>query len=483
MNVQEFAALVLDGLPFEPTRQQIELVAALSKYCSAHTPSDSVFLLNGYAGTGKTTVVASLVQQLNRLGIPTVLLASTGRAAKVLGNVTGQTALTIHRKIYRAPAMGVNGVYTSRVTSNPHVNTVFIVDEASMIGDGGDGGSALLEDLIYYVFSGINCRLILLGDTAQLPPVGMTQSPAMDPAVLKDFGLRVWRAVMTATKRQGLRSGILYNATALRRNLKKLPLPEPSLRVTGFDDVRVVMSEELEDALEDSFSTYGEQETILITRSNRRAVDFNRAIRTIIYDREEDLVAGERLIVSKNNYFWTRRAVVEANSGSDAARQVKPLDFVANGEAAVVDEIYGREQIGTMLFADVRLYFPDQESYLDVKLNLDTLISESASLTAEQQQRLAEYALAAAGLDYNSSATAIKTALKNDPYYNALQVKYAYAVTCHKAQGGQWKSVFIDMGYIPPEAYVTEDFYRWLYTATTRATERLSLINPAVPLT
>ena len=303
MDIEGFATLALDMLPFEPTDQQIKLVAALSRFCSAHTPSDTVFLLNGYAGTGKTSVMGALVRTLKVVGIPTVLLASTGRAAKVFSNFTGEPAHTIHRKIYRAPTIGPDGRFTARVNQNPHVNTVFIVDEASMIGDGAEGGMSLLEDLLMYVYTGVNCRLILLGDTAQLPPVGLSESPAMNPAVLKELGLHVTRAIMTRTVRQKQRSGILYNATMLRRALKQDPLPEPELTVTPFADMAVVAPEDLEDALQGSFAKFGEGETILITRSNRRAVDFNLAIRRVIYDRDEVMVKGERLLISKNNCY------------------------------------------------------------------------------------------------------------------------------------------------------------------------------------
>ncbi len=483
MDVVGFASMVLEQLPFEPTDQQLQLVAALSRFCSKHTPSDSVFVLNGYAGTGKTSVMGALVRSLNKLRIPTVLLASTGRAAKVFSNFTGCPAHTIHRKIYRATSITADGHLTARLNQNPHVNAVFIVDEASMIGDGADGGMNLLTDLIYYVYSGINCRLILLGDTAQLPPVGLTESPAMNVETLKQLGLRVTRAVMTKTVRQQKRSGILYNATMLRRALKHDPLPDPTMKVSGFDDMAMVEPEDLEDALKDSFSKWGEAETILITRSNRRAVDFNLAIRNVIYDREEVLAKGERLLLSKNNYYWTRRSVIETNAMTVEADS-RPIDFVANGEMAIVESIYTTEQRNGITFADVQLFFPDHNTHLNAKLCVDTLTADTANLSPEKQRILTDIALADAGITpANATITNTREALKASPYYNSLQVKYAYAVTCHKAQGGQWASVFIDMGYIPPEAYHSVDFYRWLYTATTRATTRLTLINPAISIT
>ncbi|MGM9822027.1 MAG: ATP-dependent RecD-like DNA helicase [Muribaculaceae bacterium] len=468
MELEEFGRLMLEAMPFEPTDQQIKLAAALTRFCSAYTPQDSVFILNGYAGTGKTSVMGALVRSLHYVGIPTVLLASTGRAAKVLSGFTGLPAFTIHRQIYSSPVMGPDGRFAARLNHNPHVNTVFIVDEASMIGEESDtSANSLLHDLVMYVYSGVNCRLILLGDTAQLPPVGCDRSPAMDPLKFKELGLRVSRATITKTVRQQSRSGILYNATWLRRAMLASPLPEPMITASPFADIAIVEPEDLEDALQTSFSTYGEEQTIIITRSNRRAAEFNRAIRSVVYDREDVLSKGERLVLAKNNYFWTR--------GS------REVDFLANGETAVVEEIYSTELRGAITFADVRLFLPDRQVSLDAKINLEALASESAALPPAITREVMEQTLAEAGVT-GGSVTAQRKALRECPYYNALQAKYAYAVTCHKAQGGQWASVFVDMGYIPVEAYGSLDFYRWLYTAVTRATTRLTFINPAVAI-
>lgn len=473
MTEAEFGATVLAQMPFEPTDQQVMLVAALARFCSSHAPQDSVFVLNGYAGTGKTSVMGALVRALGAVNIPTVLLASTGRAAKVFAGFTGVPVQTIHRKIYQGVGQNLqDGMgLTPTLRNNPHENTIFIVDEASMIGDGsGDApGHSLLEDLIEYVYTGLNCRLILLGDTAQLPPVGSSESPAMNPAKLKAAGLRVTRAVMTRTVRQKSRSGILHNATWLRRAMTQNPLPDPQLTVTQFPDMHVVSPEELEDELKKSFARYGEEQTIMITRSNRRAVDFNLAIRRMIFDREEVLTRGERLIISKNNYHW--------------ARNVEGMEFAANGEPAIVEKVYATEQRDDEgAYADVRLHFPDQGVSMDCKLNLDSLTAPEASLTPQQTERIALGALADAGLTPEASKTARAEALRKSPYWNAIQARYAYAVTCHKAQGGQWASVFVDMGYIPPEAYHSLDFYRWLYTAVSRSTQRLSLVNPSVEI-
>lgn len=485
MDIEGFAMLTLERLPFEPTDQQIKLVAALARFCSLYTPMDTVFILNGYAGTGKTSVMGALVGTLNHIGIPTKLMASTGRAAKVFSSFTGLPAYTIHRTIYRAPVLAPDGHWTSHVAENTHVNTVFIVDEASMIGDGAaDGSPNLLQDLLFYVYSGLNCKLILLGDTAQLPPVGMEESPAMNPEVLKAQGMHVVRATITKTVRQKARSGILYNATQLRRALRSGKLVEPEIKISGFQDVAVVEPENLEEVLSRSFAEFGEQNTLLITRSNRRAADFNLAIRKIIYDREEDLCAGERLIVAKNNYYWTRPSVVEATGGNinGESESRRPMDFIANGDTCVVEKVFAIDTHAISTFADVRLYFPDHDWRVDAKLNLDTLRSDTSGLPNEKREWLYRQALMDAGVSEDAAPTTIRKVLKDDPYYNALQVKFGYAVTCHKAQGGQWPSVFVDMGYIPPDAYSTADFFRWLYTAVTRATRRLTLINPSVKI-
>jgi exodeoxyribonuclease-5 len=373
-----------------------------------------------------------------------------------------------------------------------------------MIGEGNDGGMNLLQDLVMYVYTGHNCKLILLGDTAQLPPVGSEESPAMSAKAFKDMGLKVMRATITRTVRQKQRSGILYNATWLRRAMQEVVLPEPQLTVSPFFDVDVVDPEELEDELGKSFAEYGEEQTIMITRSNRRAVDFNLAIRQQIFDREEILARGDRLLISKNNYYWTtlaRRKAREAAANivpSQVPANVAPSttvaeaeaeastpqappripDFLANGEVAIVDEIYATETVDDICFADVRLWLPEANTDIEAKIVLDSLTAETAGLPRPKIETLAHRALFNAGAE-QGSATAQREALKTCPYFNALQVKYAYAVTCHKAQGGQWTSVFVDMGYIPPEAYRTPDFYRWLYTSITRATTSLHLLNPS----
>lgn len=468
MNTKELAERIYLSLPYEPNEQQIELIAALARFCSSELPDGAVFLLNGYAGTGKTSVTGALVKALREVRVPVVLMAPTGRAAKVFGAFAGYTATTIHRRIYRAAADGM-GFGFGDVAPNPSRNAVFIVDEASMIGgDAGESHTNLLEDLIQYVYSGEGCRMIMLGDTAQLPPVGCTESPAMNPEILRSYGLRVMRAVMTKVVRQGRRSGILYNATWLRRAMLTDPLPEAQLRLRGFDDVSVVPGEELQDAIEHAYASSGLEQTIVVTRSNRRATQFNLAIRNSILGRDEELTRDERLLVVKNNYLW--------------AAKIKEIDFIANGDVAVIRHIYSTESRYGLRFADVRLTLPDRDVEFDCKIVLDALVSDSPALGASASAALYEAVMTDPALFApETPVSARRRAMRTNPYFNALQVKYAYAVTCHKSQGGQWEDVFVDMGYIPPESRGL-DFYRWLYTSVTRATRRLHLINPDVKL-
>lgn len=454
MTVNEFIDFYRRHLDYAPNAQQTAVIGALARFCSDRVDGEAVFLLNGYAGTGKTSLIGGLVKALSALNVPVVLLAPTGRAAKVFSKMASRPAYTIHRRIYR---MDSSGAASLAVNTTP--GTIFIVDEASMIGS----ESGLLEDLMTYAFSADHCKMILMGDTAQLPPVGCTVSPALEVETLKGFGLRVSRAILTDTVRQGHRSGILKNATWLRRAMLLDPLPEPKLFIGQRDDVSAVDAADLPDELAASYSSVGKAETILITRSNKRATGFNLAIRQRIFDLEEELARGERLLVAKNNYYWSR--------------SVKGLDFIANGDVAVVDRVVATENLGGFRFADVDLTLPDRDISLRAKIMLEPLISDYPAMTAERMSGLMELRLRE--IAPRASESAAMKALRDDPYVNALQVKYAYAVTCHKAQGGQWADVYVDMGYIPPEA-MGMDFYRWLYTATTRATSRLFFIAPTV---
>lgn len=469
MTIGDFANLIKSNLPYAPNDQQSQLIGALARFCSSSTPSDSVFIVNGYAGTGKTSLTGALVKSLEAVKRPVVLLAPTGRAAKVFSAHSKHPAFTIHRKIYR----GATGDLTAGCTMmqrNTLSNAIFIVDEASMIGDGSaDSGefgmphSNLLEDLVEYVFSGDNCSMIVLGDVAQLPPVGSTESPAMQPATFKRLGLHVSRATLTDTVRQSRNSGILRNATWLRRAMLVDPLPEPKLVTEGYDDVELLSPDDVIDTIGECYYTDGADETIIVTRSNRRAAGFNLGIRAQILDCEEELCRGERLLVAKNNYMWSAK--------------MKGLDFIANGDVGVVSAIHSTEERYGFRFANVTLNLPDRDIDVECKIFLDTLTDESASLSREALQRLAEARMedpefADQSLPYESRLRK----LKSDEYFNALQVKYAYAVTCHKAQGAQWKNVIVDLGGIPPESQGL-DFYRWLYTATSRATSRLFFLN------
>ncbi len=464
MDELTFAKKVLLKLPYTPNDQQVQLIAALARFCSPLSPANSVFLLNGYAGTGKTSLIGALVQSLEEGGITTILLAPTGRAAKVFSAFARYPAYTIHRKIYYAPIID-NGSYINHtLAKNKYHNAIFLVDEASMIGSSIDNN--LLDDLIHYVYAGDNCRLLLLGDTAQLPPVGCSESPAMDVKTLKSYGLRVTRAVLTATVRQGSQSGILFNATWLRRAMLSEQLPQPMLYITPFDDVKMVLGEDLAEEIADAYNRDGIAETILITRSNKRATQFNFAIRSNILYKEEELSYEEQLLVAKNNYYWSAKN--------------KNVDFIANGDVATIMKVYGTEMKYGFRFADVRLQLPDREMELDAKILLNTLISDAPSLSSEQVTELYNQCINDPELFSPDTPISMRLQeLKKNPYFNALQVKYAYAVTCHKAQGGQWRNVFVDMGYISPDMHDI-DFYRWLYTATSRATKRIYYVNPTI---
>lgn len=461
MSSDEFAQLITDNLDYAPNRQQSLVIGALARFCSPASAQESVFLLNGYAGTGKTSICGALVKALRSIGLSAMLLAPTGRAAKVFGNYAGHPAYTIHRKIYRYPGIGDMSSAAKGVLENKSHDTVFIVDEASMIS--ASGGEDLLQDLIQYVYTGDNCRLLLLGDTAQLPPVGSPESPAMVPDVLRGYGLKVTHATLTETARQASHSGILYNATWLRRAMRKNPIPLPELTISRFDDVKLVSGEDMPEELYNAYNRDGLQESIVITRSNMRAGGFNREIRANVLYLEQELARGELLLVGKNNYYW--------------AEKVKGIEFVANGDVLEVQQVYATEEKYGLRFADVSVSVPDSDIQFDAKIFLDSLHNDSAGMTSESLDQLYYGIMEDTSLfDNHTPADARLRALKKNPYWNALQVKYAYALTCHKSQGGQWLNVFVDMAYIPPESMGLE-FYRWLYTAVTRARKRLFILG------
>lgn len=450
---------------YKPTEEQENALNSFSNFLLSLS-SEKIFVLRGYAGTGKTSLVSALVKTLGEVGRKCVLLAPTGRAAKVFSLYSHHPAYTIHRRIYRQRVFS-GDMENFTLNTNLHRQTLFIVDEASMIANEGLSGASfgtgrLLDDLIEYVYSVPGCSLMLVGDTAQLPPVGEEQSPALSVPVLQGYGLEVTECLLTQVVRQAADSGILYNATLLRHSIMKdACFGLPSVRIGKFPDVKVIQGGDLIEAISDSYDKVGMDETIIICRSNKRANLYNRGIRNTILYREDELNAGDVLMVAKNNYFW----------GADC----KELDFIANGDVAVVRRVRRVREMYDFRFADVVLRFPDYDDLeLEVTLLLDTLHTDFPSLPREQGEKLFE----AVFEDYahlSSKRERIKK-IKEDPYYNALQVKYAYAVTCHKAQGGQWQRVFLDQGYLTDEM-VSPDYYRWLYTAFTRATETLYLVN------
>ena len=492
-------ALIEQKFALKPTNEQRNAVRDFVTFFFSRR-SESVFLLTGYAGTGKTTLVGALVKSLIELQQRVVLMAPTGRAAKVFSLHADYPAHTIHRCVYRETAgvefrselsgdgeeeriVAHNNSSYSLNPSKLNRQTIFIVDEASMIANEGlsggmFGSGRLLDDLIEYVYGGENCRLMLVGDSAQLPPVGEELSPALSPAALSAYGLSVTHSHLTEVVRQLGESGILWNATMLRNLIKSDDmLAFPQLHVTSFADVQVVPGDELIERLEDSYYHTGSDGTIVITRSNKRANIFNLGIRARILGHEEELCSGDRLIVVKNNYFWLADNTQQATGSRPSlpATQQKNGGLIANGDMAVVRRFRNERSLYGFRFADVTLRFPD---YADIEVDctmlLDTLQAEAPALTREQQDHLFN----AVWEDYPdiTNRRSRMQRLREDIYYNALQVKYAYAVTCHKAQGGQWEHVYIDQGYIT-EDMLTPDYFRWLYTAITRATDKVYLIN------
>ena len=456
---------IKENFPYQPTLEQEKVIKSLSDFLFLPT-NETVFLLKGYAGTGKTSLFSALVRTLDQLQQKCVLLAPTGRAAKVFASYAGHPAYTIHRKIYRQKTIAAD-MGSFSLNDNLSKHTLFIVDEASMISNLGLSGSAfgsgcLLDDLISFVYSGEGCRLMLMGDTAQLPPVGEELSPALFVDALRGYGLQVFEESLTQVVRQGQESGILWNATVLRQLITSGDTYSlPKIKITGFADIKLLPGYELVDKLEECYQHDGEDETIVVCRSNKRANIYNMGIRSKILWRESELEGGDRLMVAKNNYFWTQHH--------------PQIDFIANGEMAVVRRVHNERQLYGFRFVDVSLLFPD---YADVEVEatilMDTLHSEAPALTKEENERLFNEVLEDYA-DITPKSERLKK-LKEDAYYNALQVKYAYAITCHKAQGGQWKNVFLDQGYMPEDS-LTPDYFQWLYTAFTRATGTLYLVN------
>ena len=454
--------LLIKNFPFPPTGGQMDFFRKMDNFLLMESESKPTFVLRGYAGTGKTSVISALVKTLPRLNMRSLLLAPTGRAAKVMGNYSKRAAYTIHKIIYKPKgeegSLGMGFI----LQKNYYKDTVFIVDESSMLADDGGMSGTLLGDLIRFTFQGSGNRLILVGDTAQLPPVGSDYSPALESGyLLRHFRLEASQIELTEVMRQRLESGILFNATNLRDQLKKEP-PIIQITTNTFKDTFKMTGERLEDGLRYAYDKFGTENTTIVTRSNKAAVQYNLYIRKVIHFFEDEISSGDLLMIVKNNYTYMAE--------SDR------VNFLANGDMAEVMKIRSFEELYGFRFATLELRlldYPD-EPHFEAKVLLDTLYSPSPSLTRDQYRTLYQQV----SEDYADVASKVERMelIRKDPYLNALQVKFAYALTCHKAQGGQWKAVFVDQGYLK-EDQVDQDFTRWLYTAITRATEELYLVN------
>ena len=463
MQKKQIIDQILQFFPYLPTKEQQSALTEFADFmCSQEK---DLLLLKGYAGTGKTSLLGALVKAMSVFKKKTILMAPTGRAAKVFSGYAGQKAYTIHKKIYRQKSFS-NEFTGFMLADNLHTHTLFIVDESSMIsnrpvGTYSFGSGYLLNDLIQFVSSGAYCKLILMGDIAQLPPVYETESPALNINLLKQYTSQIKEIYLTEVVRQDKESGILFNATHIRESLRKAKCNlYPKIQLSRFADLGKVTGEHFVEMLSTAYDRDGIDETMLICRSNKRAIQYNNGIRNRILYREEEISSGDRLMVVKNNYFWTQ--------------QFPEMDFMANGEMVEVLRVRRTYNIYEFRFCDLLVRFQDYDLELDIRVLLDTLQDESPSLSKAQSDKLF-FQIMEDYVDIPTKADKIKK-LKTDPFYNAVQVKYAYAITCHKAQGGQWKNVFLDIGYVTREM-LGENFYRWLYTAVTRATHRLYFIN------
>ena len=459
-----FIEKINENFPFDFTADQHSAIAKIVDFLFSRT-NNQVFLLKGYAGTGKSSLIGSLVKTMSQFNQKAILLAPTGRAAKVFSVYANQPAYTIHKKIYRMDKF-TEGPGNFSLSENKHKHTLFIVDEASMISnDRGDfsvfGSGRLLDDLMEYVYTGEGNRLLLIGDTAQLPPVQQEFSPALDEKTIESFFFEVITVTLTEIVRQSEKSGILVNATMLRDALRNnLTTVFPKLNVHQYKDVKRVTGTELIEEISTAYSRDGVEETIVISRSNKRVNAYNSGIRNSVLYREEELSSGDLLMITKNNYFW--------------ASDMEKIDFLANGEFVEVVRVRRQETMYGFRFCNVVLKHKDYDVEFEAKINLDSLHTEVPALTREQNDRLftsvmEDYA------DIPQKKNKYKK-VKENPYFNALLVKYGYAVTAHKAQGGEWKNVFLDLGYIN-ESYMGDNFYRWLYTSITRSSQMLYLVN------
>lgn len=447
----------------DPTAQQLVLMERFQAFLRSEEDTP-VFVLRGYAGTGKTTSVSAMVKLLPKLNLKAILLAPTGRAAKVMSVYSGKTAFTIHKKIYRRKVASDHAISFDLAVNN-HVNTIFFVDEASMIADQQEGlglsSKGLLSDLLNYVYNQKGCKLVLVGDQAQLPPVGLDQSPALDTELLQQqYSLDVHSMELTDVMRQQQDSGILRNATNLRSVIEEDGWPQ--LLTKGYSDCYRLGGERLDDGLNYAYNKYGIENTLVVCRSNKTANEFNRQVRNRILFREEEISGGDFIMIVRNNYFWLP--------------ETSEIGFIANGDIARIRKVRNEEMMYGFRFTNALLEFIDypNQPAVECKLMLDTLTTEAPSLSGEQSKQFYETVLK----DYQHIKNKRERfeEMKKNPYFNALQIKFAYAVTCHKAQGGQWDAVFVDQGYLTEEM-VNKDFKRWLYTATTRASKELYLLN------
>lgn len=503
MIIDELKYKILQQFGFPPTQEQAHALEVFAEFLTDRDPH-AVMILRGSAGTGKTTLSGAIVRTLKEIHQKVMLLAPTGRAAKVFSLNSGSPAYTIHRRIYREKSFsGVEGQFN--LNDNLYTDTLFMVDEASMIANMGLGGMSfgsgcLLDDLVHFVYQGRNDRLLLIGDKAQLPPVGEEESPALHAAMLEGYGLKVYECDLNEVLRQSEESGILYNATMIRQMITHDDITQlPKIHFAGYSDIKPMPGAELIEALADSYHHVGLDDTIVVTRSNKRANIFNQGIRNMVLDREEELSQGDILMIVKNNYYWMeeerkkikekeieeRRVKSEGTESGTATHKVQSSKFqvqsneipafLANGDRAKVLKVRRRIDLYGFRFATLLLQFPDYDNYeLEATVLLDTLTSEAPALTHEQQEQLF-HQIEEDYQDIPLKADRMK-AIRQDQFFNALQVKFAYAVTCHKAQGGQWAHVYVDQGYMTDDM-LNPDYIHWLYTAFTRATEMLYLVN------
>ena len=475
MIIDELKYKILQQFGFPPTQEQAHALEVFAEFLTDRDPH-AVMILRGSAGTGKTTLSGAIVRTLKEIRQKVMLLAPTGRAAKVFSLNSGSPAYTIHRRIYREKSFsGVEGLFN--LNDNLYTDTLFMVDEASMIANMGLGGMSfgsgcLLDDLVHFVYQGRNDRLLLIGDKAQLPPVGEEESPALHAAMLEGYGLKVYECDLNEVLRQSEESGILYNATMIRQMITHDDITQlPKIHFAGYSDIKPMPGAELIESLADSYHHVGLDDTIVVTRSNKRANIFNQGIRNMVLDREEELSQGDILMIVKNNYYWMEE---ERKSNNKLQNNEIPA-FLANGDRAKVLKVRRRIDLYGFRFATLLLQFPDYGNYeLEATVLLDTLTSEAPALTHEQQEQLF-HQIEEDYQDIPLKADRMK-AIRQDQFFNALQVKFAYAVTCHKAQGGQWAHVYVDQGYMTDDM-LNPDYIHWLYTAFTRATEMLYLVN------